>query len=73
MTPSLTVGLPERQQYVDTVLPVPQGNRLAMLVSAQRSDFGGDVQLKFNYLPSGVAVETRFPWLPIAAAMSPFY
>ncbi len=60
VTPSLTLGLPERQQYVDVVLPVPQGNRLAMLVSAQRVDFGGELQLKFNYLPSGVSVET-FP------------
>jgi hypothetical protein len=58
--PSLTVGLPERQQYVDTTLPVPQGNRVAALVSAQRADFGGDLQLKFNYLPTGVSVEA-FP------------
>jgi pre-peptidase len=58
--PSLTVGLPERNQYVDTTLSVPQGNRLAALVSAQRADFGGELQLKFNFLPTGITVET-FP------------
>ena len=30
------------------------------MVSAQRVDFGGELQLKFNNLPAGVSVET-FP------------
>ena len=60
VVPGLTLGLPERQQYVDTTLAVPQGNRLAALVSAQRVDFGGDLQLDFKDLPPGVSVET-FP------------
>ena len=56
--PALTLGLPERQQYIDTLLPVPQGNRLAALVSAQRVDFGGELQLNFKDLPPGISVET---------------
>ena len=63
VVPSLTVGLPERAQYVDTTLPVPQGNRLAALVSTSRVDFGGELQLNFKDLPPGVSVET----FPIAA------
>jgi len=63
IVPALTLGLPERAQYVDTTLPVPQGNRLAALVSAQRVDFGGDVQLNFKDLPPGISVET----IPMAA------
>jgi len=63
VTPSLTLGLPERTQYVDTTLSVPQGNRVAAMVSAQRTDFGGDLALEFKDLPAGVTVET----LPMAA------
>jgi hypothetical protein len=63
IVPALTLGLPERQQYVDTLLPVPQGNRLAALVSAQRVDFGGELQLNFKDLPPGISVET----IPMAA------
>jgi Bacterial pre-peptidase C-terminal domain len=66
VVPKLTVGLPERVQWVDTTLPVPQGNRVAALVSAQRVDFGGELQLNFNYLPTGVSVEA----IPMAANRS---
>jgi len=56
--PSLMMGLPEQQQYVSTTLCVPRGNRMALLVSAQRADFGGDVQLELRDLPTGIAAET---------------
>ncbi len=61
--PALVLGLPERQQYVDVTVSVPQGNRTAFLVSASRRDFGGDLALEFKDLPAGVTVET----LPMAA------
>jgi hypothetical protein len=57
--PALTMGLPERQQYVAHTLAVPQGNRMAILVSASRADWGGDVNVTFAGLPEGVAVETE--------------
>jgi len=60
VVPSLNVSLAERAQYTDTTLPVPQGNRVAALVTAQRIDFGGELQLNFKDLPPGVSVET-FP------------
>jgi hypothetical protein len=40
--PALTMTLPEVQQYVPVVLPVPRGNRMALMVNAQRSNWGGD-------------------------------
>ena len=56
--PRLTLGLPERKAYVDVTVPVPAGNRLAILVSAQREDFGGEVKLELKGLPPGIAAET---------------
>jgi hypothetical protein len=55
--PRLKLGLPERQQFVDIIAPVPNGNRFAVLLSAQRDDFGGDVNLEMNGLPAKVAAE----------------
>jgi hypothetical protein len=61
--PGLTMGLPERQQYVDVTVSVPQANRTAFLVSAARRDFGGDLVVSMNDLPAGVTMET----MPMAA------
>jgi len=60
--PRLTVGLPERSLYVDMVAPVPKGNRIALMLSAQRDDFGGDVNLEMGNLPEKIAAQI----LPIA-------
>jgi hypothetical protein len=56
---ALTMGLPERQQYVAHTLAVPQGNRMALLVSASRADWGGDLNVNFAGLPEGMTVETE--------------
>ncbi|MEX2186343.1 MAG: PPC domain-containing protein [Pirellulales bacterium] len=61
--PTLTMGLPERQQYVAHTLSVPQGNRMALLVSASRADWGGDLNVSFAGLPAGMTAET----LPMTA------
>jgi hypothetical protein len=61
--PKLTLGLSERNQFVDIVAPVAKGNRFAFLVNAARADFGGELNLEFKDLPPGVTVET----LPMAA------
>ena len=55
--PRLTLGLPERNQFVEVTAPVPAGNRLAMMVSAQREDFGGDVNLELKNLSPGLRAE----------------
>jgi hypothetical protein len=61
--PRLTLGLPERQQYVDVTVSVPRGNRTALLVSAARADFGGELKVDINDMPAGLALET----VPMAA------
>jgi hypothetical protein len=55
--PRLTLGLPERSQFVDITAPVPAGNRLAMIVSAQREDYGGEVKLEVRGLPPGITAQ----------------
>ena len=51
--PSLVLSLPERVQYVPVTVSVPRGNRMAVLLSAARADFGGDVIVTPAGLPPG--------------------
>jgi hypothetical protein len=55
--------LPERRQYISTTLVVPQNNRNAVMVAAQRQNFSGEVGISFADLPEGVKAEL----LPMAA------
>lgn len=64
--PLLTMGLPERAQFVDITNSVPKGGRTACLVSATRQDWGGDLNVSFEGLPAGVTAET----VPMAANMT---
>ena len=56
--PVLTMGLPERSQFVDMTATVPKGNRAAFLVSGGRANFGGELNVEFAGMPAGVGVET---------------
>jgi hypothetical protein len=56
--PRLVMGLPERSQFVDITIDVPQGNRTAALVSASRADFGGNLVVDVKDLPPGVTIQT---------------
>lgn len=64
--PSLVMRLPERRQYISTTLVVPKNNRNAVMVAAQRQNFGGDLSLSFENLPPGM---TALP-LPMTAGLS---
>jgi hypothetical protein len=55
--PKLTMNLPERTAYVDITTPVPAGNRVALMVGAQREDFGGPLKLEIKGLPAGISAE----------------
>jgi hypothetical protein len=74
--PTLTMGLPERQQYVPTTLTVPTGNRMALMVSAARANWGGDLNVALEGMPTGMtiqastmtAAQTLIPVLFTAAA-----
>lgn len=59
VAPKLVMGLPERSQFVDVTIDVPQGNRTAALVSANRQDFGGELAIDIQNLPAGMAFETE--------------
>jgi hypothetical protein len=64
--PAVLTGLPERAQYVDVTLAIPQDNRVAAMISGSRVDFGGDLQLELKDLPAGVTAEI----LPMTANRS---
>lgn len=66
VVPALTMGLPERVQYVPHTISVARGNRAAFLVSAGRVNWGGDLQVNFADMPAGIAFET----LPMKANRS---
>jgi hypothetical protein len=55
--PALVIRLPERRQYFPTTLVVPQNNHNAVMVSAQRQNFSGELALAMESLPPGVQVE----------------
>lgn len=57
VAPELTLSLPEKQRYVATTLTVPRGNRQALMVNAERRNFGGDLRLLAENLPEGVEMQ----------------
>ena len=65
--PTLTLTTNEFVQYVQPVIAIPKGNRVGLVLSAQRIDFGGPLTLKGVDLPEGVTLE---PASPIAANQS---
>ncbi len=57
VVPQLTLGIAEFQQYVETKMAIPQGNRIPLLINAARKDFGGPLELLGENLPPGVTIE----------------
>lgn len=62
----LTMSIPEKQQYIPTTLTVHKGNRAALLISASRANFGGDLALDFQGLPAGLTFQAQ----PMTANLS---
>jgi len=60
---TLALSLPEVRRYIATADEVPAGNRMAVMVNAARSGFGGDLNLDISGLPPGMHVEA-----PVMAA-----
>ncbi|MCC9605061.1 pre-peptidase C-terminal domain-containing protein [Blastopirellula sp. JC732] len=79
VAPALTMGVPEVRQYISHFAEVPQGNNFALLVSAKRENWGGDLKAELSDLPPGVEYEildmkgnqTTVPVLFKAAADAP--
>lgn len=79
VAPALTMILPERQQYIPTTLTIPRGGRMALMVGAQRANWGGPLAVEFPGMPQGVTVQavpmtanrSEIPVLFSAAADAP--
>jgi hypothetical protein len=56
--PSLKIGIQRNDRYSQNrqTIAVPQGNRFAVLVNAERNEFGGELQLSNEGLPPGIAM-----------------
>jgi hypothetical protein len=57
---AVDVVLEERVRYEATETVVAQGNRMAVMVTANRVDMGGELNVAFDALPAGVTQE-EFP------------
>ena len=55
---AVDIVLEERSQFETTEVVVPQGGRAAVMVTANRAEFGGDLNVAFGALPEGVTHET---------------
>ena len=82
VTPRLTLSTPNealRRGAGTMAVAVPRGNRQAILINAQRADFGGQLALAASGLPAGVTFEadamtpgnTSLPVLFTAEAKAP--
>ncbi|RIK82822.1 MAG: peptidase [Planctomycetota bacterium] len=60
---AVDLALEERIQYEATEIVVPQGNRMAVMVAANRADVAGELNVALGELPPGVAQEAN----PLAA------
>ncbi|HEX6960344.1 MAG TPA: PPC domain-containing protein [Lacipirellula sp.] len=76
---AVNLVLEERVQYEATEVCVPQGGRAAVMVTANRADVGGELNVGFGELPAGMTQEVqplagdynRVPVLLKAAADAP--
>jgi len=66
--PALSVGIVRNDRYSQNrqTIAVPQGNRFAVLVDAQRSEFAGELVLADNQFLEGVSVQA----VPMAANLN---
>ncbi|GIW98165.1 MAG: serine protease [Pirellulaceae bacterium] len=55
---SLTLTIDELQRYISQTVEVPQGAQMAVLLRAQRANFGGDLALRLEGMPAGLELLT---------------
>ncbi len=76
---SLDLTIDELERYTSQVLEIPQGSRMAVLLRANRKNFGGDLGLRMEQAPAGTELVTAsltanqsfIPMLIRAAADAP--
>ena len=77
--PSLSLGIDELVRYQSQIVEVPQGASMAVVLRAQRANFGGDLNLFWEEAPAGLQLSTNIiaakesfiPLLITAAADAP--
>ncbi len=84
--PSLSLGIDELVRYQSQVVEVPQGAAMAVVLRAQRANFGGDLNLTWEEAPAGLQLSantiaanqsfiplliTAAPDAPLDAALAP--
>ncbi len=60
--PSLRFAAPDRQFRVPTTVPLPRGNRMAVLIKADKKHFDSDINVTLGNLPAGVTA--NIPTMP---------
>jgi hypothetical protein len=56
--PAVNLVLEERAQFEATEVVVPQGGKTAVMITGNRVDVGGDLNIAFGELPAGVSQES---------------
>lgn len=56
--PGLHFTIDELQQYISQIVEVPRGGQMAVILRAQRANFGGPLQLQLLDAPAGVELLT---------------
>ena len=54
---SLSLGIAELEQYIPTVISVPKGRRMAVMLNANRANFGGDLSVELKDAPAGMSLD----------------
>jgi len=52
--PAIVVSLPEERRDESMTIEVPRGTQTALMVNAERREFGGDLSFAFEGLPAGM-------------------
>jgi hypothetical protein len=57
VVPSLNLTIAELEQYVPTVISVPRGRRMAVMLNSNRANFGGDLSVELKDAPAGMTLD----------------
>ncbi len=78
-TPALSLEIAELQRYQSQTLEIPRGGRMAVMLNAQRKNFGSDLELAMEDAPAGIEIvnpkiaanQSQIPMMIRAAADAP--
>jgi hypothetical protein len=68
-TASLALGIDELQRYISQTMEVPRGAQMAVILRANRKNFGGELDVRLDNAPAGLELLT--PKVPANAGFIP--